>query len=230
VSASRMKKRYMGFVGLIFILLLILSIEARAALYDFEAITNNGNTGIGAQLSLDVTNYGSNQVLFTFNNAVGPYEGVITEVFFEDGTLLGVAQVIDSPPDVRFVQWDFDEASNLPGGGTLVPKFEATEGFGADVVKNVHDGVGPGQSLGIVFNLEGGKTFFDVITDIGDGFTNPDPGGNTSLRIGIHVQSIIELPDGPDSSEGFILTPVPGAVILGILGLSVAGIKLRKFA
>jgi hypothetical protein len=44
------------------------------------------------------------------------------------------------------------------------------------------------------------------------------------LRIGIHVQAI----GISGNSDSFIMTPVPGAVILGMLGLSVAGWKLRK--
>jgi hypothetical protein len=234
--AKQTKKRYMVFVSLVFVFLLILSTEARAMTYGYEAITDNGNNGIGAQLTLDVTEYGTNQVLFTFNNAVGPYKGDITEVFFEDGALLGLATVINyGYPDVFFVKWSDDYAANLPGGNSLVPKFEATDSFGADIDQNPVDGVGPDESLGIVYNLEDDEfgvpfTIDDVFAAIALGFTNPDPGGNTSLRIGIHVQSIIELPDGPDSSEAFILTPIPGAVLLGMLGLGVAGLKLRKFA
>ena len=233
-------KRYMTFLSLVLVFVVIMSTEARAMTYGYEAITDNGNTGIGAQLTLDVTDPGGNQVLFTFNNAVGPYEGDITEAFFEDGPLLGLATVINDLPDVFFVKWADDYAGNLPGGGTLVPQFNATDSFGAAIDQNPVDGVGPGESLGILYNLEGETTFGDVLTAIELGFTSPDPtlydkDGNvthigTTLRIGIHVQSIIELPDGDDSSESFILTPIPGAVLLGILGLGVAGIKLRKYA
>ena len=44
------------------------------------------------------------------------------------------------------------------------------------------------------------------------------------IRIGLHVQDL------GGESDTLILTPVPGAWILGVLGLSVAGIKLRKHA
>jgi len=238
---SQTTKRHIVVLSLVLAFVVILSTEARAMTYGYEAITDNGNNGIGAQLTLDVTEYDTNKVLFTFNNAVGPYEGDITEAFFEDGPLLGLATVINyGYPDVFFVQWPDDYAGNLPGGGTLVPQFHATDSFGADIDQNPVDGVGPGESLGIVYDLEGGKTFGDVLTAIELGFTNPDPSlydnkgeliyEGTTLRIGIHVQSIIELPDGRDSSEAFILPPIPGAFLLGILGLGVAGIKLRKFA
>ena len=34
----------------------------------------------------------------------------------------------------------------------------------------------------------------------------------------------------PDSQAMLVLVPVPGAVLLGLLGLSAAGIRLRKYA
>jgi len=46
-----------------------------------------------------------------------------------------------------------------------------------------------------------------------------------SLRIGIHVQGF----DG-EGSESFVNTPVPGAVLLGLLGLGAGWLKLRKSA
>jgi hypothetical protein len=92
--------------------------------------------------------------------------------------------------------------------------------------------------VGIAVDLKENKTFADVINAINVGF-NPDlyyDGGDAydgwtepSLRIGIHVQGI-DGPWGCDQSDTYILTPVPGSVLLGMLGLSVAGLKLRKFA
>jgi len=237
--ASQTTKRHIIFLSLVLAFVVILSTEARAKIYGFEAITNNSDDpdGMALQLSLEVTDYGTNQVLFTFDNAVGSYPGVITEVFFEDGALLGLATVINSPPDVVFVQWEEDEASNLPGGHTLVPPFNATDGFGAQAeTPPPHKGVGPGESLGIVYNLE--ETWMNVdhvIDAIGLGFTTPVSGGNTSLRIGIHVQNLPGCDEfgywtSTGQSDSYILTPVPGAVLLGLLGLGVAGLKLRKFA
>lgn len=250
MSVAHRTKRLMSFLSLVLVFVVILSTEARAELYGFEAISNNsGVSGTFAQqLSVEVTDPGTHsaegydQVLFTFyNNALAPYQvaepipSVITEVFFDDGPLLGLVQVINSPPGVEFVQWDLGNASNLPGGNTLVSPFEATEGFGAEAyTPPPYKGVGPGESLEIVFNL--GSTFADVINAINVGF-NPDPyytgsgdyDGWTApnLRIGLHVQSTGE---GGEFSDMCIMTPIPASVILGMLGLGVAGLKLRKFA
>jgi hypothetical protein len=231
-------------LSLVFILLIFPSAEARAELFGFGAISNDsGLSGqLAGQLCVDVSNPGTtwtdtvtdetfNQVLFTFyNNPVGTefftsnyVESSITDVYFDDGALLGIADIINGGPGVSFN--DPAIPGNLPGGNSVEPPFETTAGFSADSDTPVQPmGVNPGESVGILFNLQLGKTFEDVLTAIYQGFDDPLAG--ESLRIGMHLQSI-----GPqDGSDSFIMTPVPGAAILGLIGLSIAGIKLRKFA
>jgi len=225
MPAKRTIKRYMGFMSLAFVFLFIISTEARAEpyVYGFEAITANStiDPGIGeAQLSVEVTPSGED-VLFTFRNA-GPLASSITDIYFEDGTLLGIANIVNST-GVSFLQGA--NPPDLPGGETLQPPFNVTAGFSADSNPPAQpNGVNPDEWVGIVFNLENGKTFGDVIAAIVLGFTDPDPGNDASLRIGIHVQGFA---DG--DSESFIMTPIPASVVLGILGLGVAGLKLRRF-
>ena len=69
--------------------------------------------------------------------------------------------------------------------------------------------------------------------------TAPDPGGLGALNpasitnIGIRVEGLMSGAGGnPSNPDAFHISvvPVPAAVLLGMLGLSVAGIKLRKFA
>ena len=254
MSVLRAKKGHIIFVSLILVFAVVLPTESRADIYSFAAITANSGVQdtLATQLSLEVTEHsttqGDHQVLFTFyNNGLAPYqvatpiEGTITKTFFDDGTLLGVANVINGP-GVEYSEIGSSETPTLPGGETLLPPFETTAGFGATAdppaghLKNGVDawdpsGSSPIEHVGIVFDLktkEGGSEYYDfddVIAAIGLGFT--DPFNEDALRIGIHVQSI----GGDDGdSDAFILTPVPGAVLLGILGLGVAGVKLRKFA
>lgn len=250
MSASRMEKRYMGMVSLIFVFLLIPSTGAQAELFGFAAITNNSGVegDMALQLSVDVEAYGTNQVSFTFyNNALDPYQsaspesGITTKALFDDGALLGIANVFNGP-DVQFSQIGGTDMPVLQGGNGPPIYFETTAGFGAKAdPPPPQNGVGPWdpslepwnpEYVQIVFNIESSLTFDDVIDAIYRGFT--DPLNEDALRIGLHVQNLGGDLDGDgipgDFSDSFILTPTPGAVVLGMLGLGVAGLKLRKFA
>lgn len=240
MSSLHTPKRHMNVLCLVLVLLVILSTQATADLYEDWAVVEN-NSGmpgaVAAQLSVDVTDPGGGQALFTFNNA-GPLDFFIADIYFDDGALLAIASIDNTDPGVSFSAPA--SPGNLPGGNNVIPPFVTTTGFSADADPPVAaNAVGPGESVGIVFNLQQGKTFANVIDAINVGF---DPysyyGGGPydgwtepSLRIGIHVQGI-DGPWGCDQSDTYILTPVPGSVLLGLgmLGLSVAGLKLRKFA
>jgi hypothetical protein len=211
-----------------FLLLLpvVLPVEVRADLhtYTFNRISSNGSVDVAHQMSVEVTNagYPSNQVLFTFRNGEFGVASSICDVYFDDRddrTLAGIAGIIDGP-GVSFSQGAHPR--NLSGGAAI--GFETTLGLSADADSPVErNGVNPGESLGILFNLQSGKTFQSVIEALDIGAANPLCAD--SLRIGIHVQG---LPD--NQSDLFLHAPVPGAVLLGLLGLGAAGVKLRRFA
>jgi len=205
------------------LVVLLLSTDANAAMYGFYNISGNkvADAAIGeTQLSVNVTDGGSGNVLFTFSNS-GPEASSICDVYFDDGSLLGIAGLIDADDGtggdagVDFTQ--LASPGNLPAANNASPPFVTTAGFSADSDSPVQpNGVNPGETLGILFDLKGSQTLADVINEL----------NNASLRIGIHVQ-------GFDSggSESFVnIVPVPGALLLGMLGMGVAGIKLRKYA
>jgi len=157
----------------------------------FENITHNNATdaAIGeSQFFVDLTGSGST-VTFTFRNE-GPLPSVITEIYFDNGSLLGIATINDAPPGVDYVQ--DGSPPDLPGGNTLVPPFEVTEGFLAEPsAPPAMSGVGPGESVGIVFNILPGKTLQDVLDELADG----------TLRIGIRGQAFAS-----SGSESFVNT------------------------
>jgi len=210
-----------------------LAAPAMADLYGFYCITNNNptNAAIGeAQLTVDVTSYGTNQVLFTLLNA-GPQASSITDIYFDDGSLLALAALIDKDENgglagVDFTQEYFAKVAppDLPGGESVSLEFDATEYFKADSDSPVSsNGVGPEEYLGVIFDLQTdpyAKTLADVLNDLASG----------ELRIGIHVQAIGISGDSESFINNPYVVPVPGAVLLGMLGLSVAGLKLRKYA
>jgi hypothetical protein len=195
--------------------LLMVPVISQAALYGFKNITNNNGTdaAIGeAQLFVDVTNPGPNQVLFKFYN-IGSADSSIADIYFDDGTLLGIASIVNGA-GVAFSQGA--SPGNLPGGDTISPPFVTTADFLADSDPPVQpNGVNPGEWVTILFNLQPGKDFQDTLDALN---------GGSDLRIGIHVQGFAS-----GGSESFVnVVPEPGTLILlgsGLLGLVVAGRK-----
>ena len=166
-----------------------------------------------AQLSVEIFDMGT-QVDFVFANA-GPLASSITDVYFDDGTLLGIASITNTPTLVEFTQ--LAAPPDLPGGNNLVPPFVTTTGFSADSDPPAQPlGVNPGESLGITFDLMPGGTIADIIDELADG----------TLRIGIHVQGYASsgseafvnngTVDPPTDPPGVI--PAPGAILLASIG------------
>jgi hypothetical protein len=194
--------------------------SARAATFGFGCITNNSATdcGIGeAQLAVEVTDAGGGQVRFKFTNSTGGAASSITDVYFDDGALLDLA-TLENGSGVAFSE----DASppDLPGGEDAVPPFNVTSGFLADSDNPPPtNGVNPGEMLGVVFTLQGGQTFADVLDDLASG----------ALRIGIHVQAFQS-----GGSESFINDPDPvvpepsGLVLLAATGLALSAIQRSR--
>ncbi len=181
--------------------------------YSFRAITANNlaDVAVGkAQLFVDVEAAGPNQALFTFRN-VGPAAASITDVYFDDGTLLGIAALIDRDENSGDPGVDFSQLAsppNLPGGNALTPAFETTAGFLADSDPPVmHNGVNPGESLGVLFDLKSGGTIDDVLAELQSG----------QLRIGVHVQGFDS--GGSESFVNAVVVPLPAPLALAVAGL-----------
>ena len=199
---------------------------AQAATLDFFCITGNNfdDCATGeAQLAVAVTDPGNGQVLFTFSNT-GANASTISEVYFDDGTLLGIAAIDNSDPGVSFYQFGVNPP-DLPGGNSISPPFQVTAGFSADADDPAPKwGVSPGETLGILFNLQAGKAYHDVLVDLYTG----------DLRIGMHViafagggsESFVNNP-GDDPN---MVVPLPAAVWLlgsGLMGLVAVSTRRR---
>jgi hypothetical protein len=205
--------------------------QADTVTLGFYNITNNkaADAATGeAQLFVDVIKYdqygdgtiiGPDQVAFKFRNT-GPNASYISDIYFDDGALLGIAQVVNGT-GVDFKSPANNE--NLPGGNDIDPKFKTTSGFSAQNDSGAANGVNPGEFVDIIFDLKDSKTYADVIAALALPIPRtiaPEP--DNWLRIGIHVQGF---PPPPGStvggSESFVNNPVPlpGAVLLLGAGL-----------
>jgi len=218
---------------LLIMAILMIPVMSRAGvIYGFEAITANSTANVLAgesQLTVDVSAYSTNQVLFTFLNG-GSAASSITDVYFDDGTLLGIANIVNAT-GVNFSQGA--TPPELPGGNDI--NFHTTAGFLADS-DSPHlqqNGVNPGESLGIVFDLKTGKDYESTLAALNWGLAHP--GDSTDgLRIGIHVQGFSN-----GGSESFVNGPPPSAPVpepgtMMLLGSGLVGLagwgrkKLRK--
>lgn len=200
--------------------------------YGFYGITHTlpANEAIGeAQLFVALSQDLSGNTVFHFYNN-GPSPSSITEVYFDDGAIIGSTMSVigdplpSSPPPagVDFNQGPPPNNPNLPGGNPI--GFVVSDSyFATSNTPTQPYGVNPGEHLYITFVLASGKTFQDVLDDL----------ESADLRIGIHVQGI-----GQNSgSESFVnnptpILPIPEPATMIFLGgglLGMAGFLRKKF-
>ncbi|HQT32258.1 MAG TPA: PEPxxWA-CTERM sorting domain-containing protein [Thiobacillus sp.] len=190
--------------------------------YSFVGVTStnaaNVATGVAA-LSMEVIDLGGSQVAFKFtNNSISS----VADVYFDDGTLLGIASISDSGTGVAFTQ--YATPADLPGGNNLTPTFSTTAGFSADSDAPVSfNGVTSGEWLTITFNLQAAQTYASVISAL----SLPNYGGIGDLRVGLHVQSFA---DGGSESFVNVPAPVPEPETYAMLlaGLGLVGFAARR--
>ena len=219
-------------VGAIF---MAMGLGAHADTVSFHNVTHNnaGNAALGESLiSLEVNPWNvdldsatpGNQfgVQFILKNGTPGNPGstngqpIVTEILFDDRTPPTMALPITLQEsfagnvDVDFNVFASNEAPNYN-----FENFSATAGFGADRENQggVGHGVNRGEQLGLIFRLNVGSTYANVLSALQDG----------SLRAAIHVQSFPN-----DGSEKYIsgpptVVPLPPAVLGGLVLLGGLG-------
>ena len=219
-SMKNQTRMYVGVVLMVVSMMCVANVHATldTEMYGFGCITNNSmtNAAIGQyQITVEVSDEGTdsrfNLVGFKFINE-GLADCVITEIYFQDGSILGFSSIDESLLGVDFKEDEVGSISpkNLPGGKSIDPPFIATTGFSIEPLNPEPKwGVEPGEWVEIVYSLQSGKTYANIIEELNDG----------DLRIGTHVQSYA---DG--GSESFVNVPEPTTMALLALG----GLILRK--
>lgn len=208
-----MRVRSLTFIGIAAGLLV--AAPSAAVSYGFGCITSNtpGDCTIAeAQILVDVTDEGGGDVRFTFTN-VGADASSIEGIYFDDGSLLGISSIVNGPG----VSFTGGSASppNLPAANLASPPFVTTSGFLADSDPPTSgNGVQPGEFVAIIFDLQGGQTFADVISEL----------DAATLRVGIHVIAFAS--GGSESLVNVVPEPALGALLL--VGIAVACVRRQR--
>jgi hypothetical protein len=226
---------WVGLLSCVSVGLCASGVVASSVTYTFDHnITNNNpaDAATGHQYSVEVSSAGTtmggtvNLVSFLFRNATDGVQSSIARVYFESGPL-GDIHAINNGPGVNFVgpgSTPFPGPDNVPGAQNApFQPFQTSDNKLAKAgPPPSHSGINPGEYMEVIFTLQTGKHFDDVIQAISRGLVGDID--ENSLRLAIHV---IDFESG--GSESFMLVPLPGALAMGIVGLgAIVGLRLRQ--
>lgn len=168
-------------------------------IYSFDGVTNNhaGNTAAGQdQLKLIVNSETASTVRFQFYNQ-GSEASSITDIYFDDHLDPLFADSINYIDDGGGTDFrEIGKLSSLPGSGGM--GWQTSERASSKRPK-LTNGVNPGETLGLVMLLTGGKSFSDVIGAI----------GSSVLRVGVQVKGFAN-----GGKESFVNRPSPDVPIV----------------
>lgn len=198
--------------------------------YSFSNRTNN-YLDLSSQFKMTASDdgVGAGQVGLLFENFLGGSSASIANIYFEDGTVFSSFHSMTHGGGVEFGH-DAGAPHDPPG----INDFDSTQSFSVNADNpKPENGINPGEWLRVVFNLQTGIDFNEIISALANGLlkTNGDPGYNSqvpSLRVAFHV---IDLPLGESDSymsEGPQNIPLPAPLGLGLAGLAGVFVMARK--
>ncbi len=180
--------------------------QANAVLINLEPFNVDDNFDLSSiDIYVDITEDDEQVRLTFYNNSA--IDCSIKDIYFEEGALDGIAG-FELGNDTLF---EVNETGNLPGGDSLPEKFETAYSAVA-APPAPFNGIGLGEQLTIIMNLDAGSSYADLLGELGDG----------SLRIGAHV---IAFSDGSSLS---VTSEVPEPATIAILGIGGMCLIRRK--
>jgi len=182
-----------------------------AATYNFTQITDNGDLNVASNLQADV-NLSASSAAFTFKWITAAL-GTIAQIYFDDdANVLATMTCCTVSAGVSFAA--NGSPPDLPAGNDVNPDFNSDFRVSANNPAPTNGVDALGEFVTVLFSIELGKTFADVIGALDGG----------TLRLGMHVISI----NSPaDASEALVnLTPVPVPAALLLFGSAIAWLGL----
>ena len=212
-----MSVRFLGTATAAAILFSVASVTpVSAATYNFTQITDNGDLNVAANLQADV-NLSASSAAFTFKWITSAL-GTIAQIYFDDdaNVLASMTCCTDSGASVNFAA--NGAPPNLPAGNDVNPDFAADFRVSADSPAPSNGVDVLGEFVTVLFSIELGKTFADVIGALNGG----------TLRLGMHVISINSPADGSESLVNLTPVPVPAALLLFGSAIAWLGLLARR--
>jgi hypothetical protein len=205
----------LSILAVLFALLTASAASATTVSFSFNCIAGDGGGECAIpldQLSLEVTDLGGGEVSFTITNNDGE-PSFVAGVYFEDeaDVLDELASVLDGSGV------DFQEGGSPPDlpSGTV-------EGFDADWAVTARppshsNGARPGESVTIVFELESGVSFDDLIDAMESG----------ELRVGVHAPAFDNRGNKSFLASAEAVVPEPSALAMLLAGLGAFALRRR---